>query len=61
MPSRALVVDADILVRAVLGKRLREVFEVPAPHPSPIGKLAPIETIDYTNLRVEPQKFDPPL
>ena len=27
MPSRALVVDANILVRAVLGKRVREVFE----------------------------------
>ena len=27
MPSRALVVDANILVRAVLGKRAREVFE----------------------------------
>jgi predicted nucleic acid-binding protein len=27
MPSRALVVDANILVRAVLGRRVREVFE----------------------------------
>ena len=27
MPSRALVVDANILVRAVLGKRVREVIE----------------------------------
>ena len=27
MPSRALVVDANILVRAVLGKRVRAVFE----------------------------------
>jgi hypothetical protein len=27
MPSRALVVDAGILVRAVLGKGEREVFE----------------------------------
>jgi len=27
MSSRALVVDANILVRAVLGKRVREVFE----------------------------------
>jgi predicted nucleic acid-binding protein len=27
MPSRALVVDANILVRAVLGKRVREVLE----------------------------------
>jgi predicted nucleic acid-binding protein len=30
MPSRALVVDANILVRAVLGKRVREVFEASA-------------------------------
>lgn len=30
MPSRALVVDANILVRAVLGKRVREVFEAHA-------------------------------
>jgi predicted nucleic acid-binding protein len=27
MPSRALVVDANILVRAVLGKRVRELIE----------------------------------
>ena len=27
MPSRALVVDANILVRAVLGKRVRDVIE----------------------------------
>ena len=27
MPSRALVVDANILVRAVLGRRVREVIE----------------------------------
>jgi predicted nucleic acid-binding protein len=27
MPSKALVVDANILVRAVLGKRVREVIE----------------------------------
>lgn len=27
MPNRALVVDANILVRAVLGRRVREVFE----------------------------------
>ena len=27
MPSRALIVDANILVRAVLGRRVREVFE----------------------------------
>lgn len=27
MPGRALVVDANILVRAVLGRRVREVFE----------------------------------
>jgi PIN domain len=27
MPSKALVVDANILVRAVLGKRAREVIE----------------------------------
>lgn len=27
MPNRALVVDANILVRAVLGKRVREVIE----------------------------------
>lgn len=27
MPNRDLVVDANILVRAVLGKRLREVIE----------------------------------
>jgi len=27
MPSRALVLDANILVRAVLGKRIREVIE----------------------------------
>ena len=30
MPSRVLVVDANILVRAVLGKRVREVFEASA-------------------------------
>lgn len=30
MPSRALVVDANILVRAVLGRRVREVFETHA-------------------------------
>ncbi|MGA2325667.1 MAG: PIN domain-containing protein [Bryobacteraceae bacterium] len=30
MPSRALVVDANILVRAVLGKRVREVMEAHA-------------------------------
>jgi hypothetical protein len=28
MPNKALVVDANILVRAVLGKRVREVIEV---------------------------------
>lgn len=27
MPRKALVVDANVLVRAVLGKRVREVFE----------------------------------
>ena len=27
MPNRALVVDANILIRAVLGKRVREVIE----------------------------------
>lgn len=27
MPSRALVVDANILVRAVLGRRVRELIE----------------------------------
>jgi PIN domain len=27
MPSRALVVDANILVRAVLGRRVRDVIE----------------------------------
>jgi len=27
MPGRALVVDANILVRAVLGKRVRKVIE----------------------------------
>ena len=27
MPSKALVVDANILVRAVLGRRVREVIE----------------------------------
>jgi len=27
MPNRALVVDANILMRAVLGKRVRQVFE----------------------------------
>jgi predicted nucleic acid-binding protein len=30
MPGRALVVDANILVRAVLGKRVREVIETHA-------------------------------
>jgi len=30
MPSRALVVDANILVRAVLGKRVRAVIEAHA-------------------------------
>jgi predicted nucleic acid-binding protein len=30
MPSKALVVDANILVRAVLGKRVREVIETHA-------------------------------
>jgi predicted nucleic acid-binding protein len=30
MPNRALVVDANILVRAVLGKRVREVMEAHA-------------------------------
>jgi hypothetical protein len=28
MPGKALVVDATILVRAVLGKRVREVIEM---------------------------------
>ena len=28
MPSKALVVDANILVRAVLGKRVRQVIEM---------------------------------
>ncbi len=27
MPGKALVVDANILVRAVLGKRVRDIFE----------------------------------
>ena len=27
MPSKALVIDANILVRAVLGRRVREVIE----------------------------------
>jgi predicted nucleic acid-binding protein len=30
MPNRALVVDANILVRAVLGRRVREVMEAHA-------------------------------
>jgi predicted nucleic acid-binding protein len=30
MPNRALVIDANILVRAVLGKRAREVIEADA-------------------------------
>jgi predicted nucleic acid-binding protein len=30
MPNRALVVDANILIRAVLGKRVREVLEAHA-------------------------------
>ena len=30
MPSRALIVDANILVRAVLGKRVRAVIEAHA-------------------------------
>ena len=32
MPSKALVVDANILVRAVLGRRVREVIEAHAEH-----------------------------
>lgn len=31
MPKRALVVDANILLRAVLGKRVREIIETYAP------------------------------
>jgi predicted nucleic acid-binding protein len=34
MPSKALVIDANILVRAVLGKRVREVIETYAGHAS---------------------------
>jgi hypothetical protein len=34
MPNKALVVDANILVRAVLGKRVRAVFEAHAENAS---------------------------
>jgi predicted nucleic acid-binding protein len=34
MPNRTLIVDANILVRAVLGKRIREVIEAYAEHVS---------------------------
>jgi hypothetical protein len=35
MAGKALVLDANILVRAVLGKRVREIIETsPHPHPS---------------------------
>jgi predicted nucleic acid-binding protein len=32
MPRKALVVDANVLVRAVLGKRVREVIETYCEH-----------------------------
>ena len=34
MPSKALVIDANILVRAVLGRRVREIIEPYAEHAS---------------------------
>ena len=34
MPSKAIVIDANILVRAVLGRRVREIIETYSEHAS---------------------------
>jgi hypothetical protein len=41
MPRRALVVDANILVRAVLGKRVHEVIEAYAEDVSFLRRKSP--------------------